>query len=458
MAHSSMEFDSLKGILSFTKKFSPTLKRIKSELKSDYLRTWQQLASYDTNLNGSLIWSDEKRASASPFAASSSSSTNLDLSLEKKFSNGMKPFVGKRFEESEINYASGSKISSKKTALDIGIKWDLFQEGWKKKSSMLFKNVKLKQKSTDVSYLLKEKLFLNQVKSAVLMGLQAFQNMKLIKEKCLHYQSVLRLSQKRFKRGVLEKRDLLLSRTQVENCRVQKENSWLSLQEIEMQIKNIIRSEGDLLKFNWDLIKWPLPPVDLKPMNWLEVSKNEYQVQLFSLLYLSADETLKISAVENTSSLELEAKTSLEGLDNDWGGALGESYSGDHPNFSIGLKWSLPLGNNSKDYREKEMYYQKKMAKFRVEEFRRMVANSLRSHLSQIKIIRKNIFSQKSLINLEKEKINYFRRDFNRGRVNLKDLIDNENSLIEAKINLLKLKYSEALLYSRYLLDQNRIE
>ncbi len=251
-----------------------------------------------------------------------------------------------------------------------------------------------------------------------------------------------KLSQKN-NRGSISKREYLLSRKELNNCRI-------VVDSLEKALAELIQNFN--VRFNIKYSRYKAISVDsyfrnvevlysqFKDNSDASLEKSDLELQALSLRLESLESRLNETMGGSLPRLDLEVKVGTSGLDSEFSVASEQLTGFDNPYFFVSLTTDLPFGSKKSEI-EKQISYNQLESSKRTYAQRKAEKSSrlqtLRNSLSKdFKIYKRQV----SNMQLSRQIFREAQKDFNNGRLDFFTLTEFQKGLIQSQKELAKLR------------------
>ena len=251
--------------------------------------------------------------------------------------------------------------------------------------------------------------------------------------------------QKRYKNHIADAGDLArakanvkLRKTQYKNIEIELENLKKSLKYYipELMDKNIIINNFDLTEIFASIMLCNTKIYNNTDKYINLTSYNKY----IKLMDKIIDGELKILSRENDFDVKLDLSANFRGIDENLSDSYNDFTNLERNEYSIGLKINKNIGNNGDDLKLEKI----KLAKMNYNYNKQNTLANIDSFYGSYENIMKNMFASLNNLHLYKEnmetRLNSSKTKYNQGRLSLNDLIQDEDNLISANIQLIEME------------------
>jgi len=147
---------------------------------------------------------------------------------------------------------------------------------------------------------------------------------------------------------------------------------------------------------------------------------------------------LEVEMKENSlwPQVDLVGSFARNGLSEEWGRALDGIFSEDNPRYYIGLQLSHFLENRRADSEEEIAELEKSKALVQIKKLEREIYTRIDEKLRAVRVSRDLARRESEIQKLQQDKLNEEEERFEYGRSNSKTIIDYQNDLLLAQLNL----------------------
>ena len=251
--------------------------------------------------------------------------------------------------------------------------------------------------------------------------------------------------QKRYKNHIADAGDLArakanvdLRKTQYKNIEIELENLKKSLKYYipELMDKNIIVNSFDLTEIFASIMSCN-KIIYNNTNKYIDLTSYDKYIRLMDKII---DTELKMLKREDDFDVKLDLSANFRGIDENLSDSYDDFANLDRNEYSIGLKINKNLGDNSNNLKLEKI----KLTKMNYNYNKQNTLANLNSFYNSYENVMKNMFA--SLNNLHSYKnnmetrLNSSKTKYNQGRLSLNDLIQDEDNLINANIQLIEME------------------
>lgn len=293
----------------------------------------------------------------------------------------------------------------------------------------------------------------------------------MIKNKELHiYEQMIKQAEKnlknvnkKFKSYIVDKGDLAKAKANLSAKEANYNNVKVEIENIKQQIKyyvpelmnkNIIVNNFDLTD-TFDKIMKCNKVIYSNEFNWEKyTSYNEY-IKLMDKIF---NTNLKMYERYSDFDINLNIGASIRGIDDSVGSSYEDLSKIKRNDYSIGLTVNKTLGDNNKNLENEKI----KLLRMNYNVNKRETVANLESFYTSYNGIMKNMFSYLNNLHLYKKSIEIrvesSRKKYEQGRMSLNELIQDEDSLIDANMQIVRIENQILKTILEYLSTFDKVE
>jgi outer membrane protein TolC len=163
--------------------------------------------------------------------------------------------------------------------------------------------------------------------------------------------------------------------------------------------------------------------------------QDQQVIEIAQLSLKSSRETLKVAKNNLLPTVNLLGGLGFDGAGGDYGHAYDDQYSGRHPNWSLGVEFSMPILYLEPVATYRQARYAERQAELGVEQARQQVAINVRTALRGVETNRKRIDATREATRLAREQLNAEEEKFKVGQSTTFDVLYYQQQLADALRN-----------------------
>ncbi|MEI6535123.1 MAG: TolC family protein [Verrucomicrobiaceae bacterium] len=140
---------------------------------------------------------------------------------------------------------------------------------------------------------------------------------------------------------------------------------------------------------------------------------------------------------QNLPRLDLKGAYGLNGLGSSFGSSWDDVSGGSYPAWSVGVEFSIPLGNREGSNRLAAAVARRKIAETTLADTRQQLINGVHTALKRVRIARAGLASYEAAVGLNREILDSGLVELKAGKTELRRVLEAENDLAQSKISAL---------------------
>lgn len=440
-APSLNRIDSGKDIIALTKTHSLEFSKINQQLDLDELNAESLMSLYRWRLTGTLNSSDGESAPTSPFSPiGQSESLNANVRLEKETALGITPYVSLSTDSRQSTLPTQptpSNVEYKLASVEAGARFNIMNLVFLKNSKFIFSEYDLRRKISQVSKEIAERSLEKRILLSHFDVIKAKKIRDVLNIQCSQYKKLRGITSSRYQKKLIREKDYLLVEVLYKQCLVDLESARNNYR---LSIESLKKSSG---LFNFRISYKNVSYPNITPIMNLNTSSNN-DVVLSELLFQASESSLKATQYrklpELNLTLGLRSEASDTTSDSSYSEVFNESLKGERLTTDIGLTFSHSFGDSDQDIAVDRTLIQSKIDKTNLE----LLRQSLKRDVVRVGL---NLSHFDSLLrqvneieNLQKRKSRVFNKDFQNGRVAIRELVEAEVAYLLSLQNSLNVK------------------
>ncbi len=385
-----------------------------------------------------------KETSFSSFVPVSSPIENFELKLSKATKKGIHVTASASTGQVSNNYYSNGTTST----VSASIKFDLYKDFLGRLTSVRENSLKYKDEIAKAEARISETAFVSEVRKLYWSIVANNEALSISKRLLKTAEKLEKDTYNRFKSNVADKGELARIRSQVQarNGQIyvleyERSNLYRKLRELfpeQMKATNI-----ELEKYNLDKVVQQVLACTMKISQSNELPNNytEYD-DILELLKVDLEAQVAANTSYSKPDLALVTETKLIGKDFSYSDSFTEVADEGKSSVSVGLVLNIPLGSQKKttEALQKEMITKQSIAKYK-EVSGKLSAFHVET-LKSIKVLNNVIAAQKRNTILLDQTLTESNKKFKQARISARDLIQDEDSLLQSNLDEINTKYN----------------
>lgn len=371
--------------------------------------------------------------------------TNFGIGITKNSMYGMSSSISINDVDGNYYTSSIGNYDVNRSGLNITYSIDLWKNFLGYQTGTQDLNIKLSKEQAKIKTFIEKNNFYYSLRSIYWKMVSKSRELDFYEIMIEQANKNLNNIQKRYKNHIADAGDLArakanvnLRKTQYKNIEIELENlkKTLKYHIPELMNKNIIINTFDLTELFTSIMSCN-KTIYNNTNKYIDLtSYNEY----INLMDKIIDTEIKTLDRENDFDVKLDLSANFRGIDENINNSFDDFTNFDRNEYSIGLKINKNLGNNGNNLKLEKT----KLAKMNYNYNKQNTLANLNSFYNSYENIMKNMFT--SLNNLHSYKKNMDTRlnsskiKYNQGRLSLNDLIQDEDNLISANIQLIEME------------------
>ncbi|MCK4325938.1 TolC family protein [bacterium] len=407
------------------------LARFDASIKATEL-TFQE-AVFDTILKAEVDYTDDRSKKSSTLLGTETTEANYNLGLSKRLSRGTDIGLDLTSKRESTNSPSATLKTSYESTLELS----LTQPLGKNRGGIIDRgNIKVTKLNIENA----DSESLDRIETALVVTEKAYWNLVLayrvlkIEEDMLKWaEELLRLNKERIKTGLVEETDLYASEAN------------FHLRQTELLIaQNEVQSAINRLKLQMN----ESAPAKIIPREELRMGEEEFSLEAklreaftHRRDYRRArndiqaeDIQLKMKANARWPQIDLIGSLARNGLDTQYGTALGDIFEDDNPTYFVGIKFSFPLGNRKARSEHERTSLEKARALVNLQKIERLIVTEVDEKVRAVKVNQDRARQQLKVEELQRLKLKGEEKKFKYGRSSSDTLIRFQEDLLKAEI------------------------
>ena len=432
------------NLRSLINEFNPTVESINSLVQESVVNQKTFNKNYDFNVFGS----GQFTKSNNDWVAYDFSGTNRELNftagLEKQSVYGMSGKVSIGDNDGNYHLYGQADYDLNRSGLTLSYTMDLWKNflGYQTLTNKL--NLELNKKQAEVNAYIQKNNFYYSMRRLYWQVVIKNKKLEFYKEMVLQAEKNLEIVQKKHKSYIADKGDLAKAKANLDIKKVAYDNIKIDIEQTLQQFKYYM---PDLIDKNITINPFDLTDTfntimicnkDIyknKTTEWKNLSTyNEY----ISFMDDIIENEIKMVSREDDIDLNLAIDVNFRGVDSDLSSSYKDLRGLDRNDYAINLNLSKSFGDNNIE--EDKI----KLLKMNYNVTKNNTLASMGSFYTSYENIMKNMFIR--LNNLHRYRINMeatvknVTTKYNQGRASLTDLLDEQNNLIDANIQLIDME------------------
>ena len=425
---------------------NPTIESINSLIQQNVLNEKTFNRDYDFTVSGSAKYLKSSDNWSKYDFTGTNNETSFGVGLEKKSVYGMSGSLSLNDSDGSYFYLNQPNYDLNRSGLSVNYSIDLWKNflGYQTLTNKL--NLELNTKQSKVKGYIEKNNFYYSLRRLYWQLVIKNKELKFYEDMIKQAEKNLKAVQKRYKNYVADAGDLAKAKANLDLRKVTYDNAKVEIENYLKQFKYYLPNLGnknitvesfdltntfnDIMSCNKNIYK-----NSSNFYAWKELTTyNEY----ISLMDNIIENELKMASREDDVDITLDIGANFRGLENKFNDSIDDLSNLNRNDYSVSLNVNKTIGKNNIE--EDKM----KLLKMNYNVNKNNTIANITSIYSTYENIMKNMFN--NLNNLHKYRINMEKTvknseyKYNQGRISLTDLINDQDSLIDANIQLITME------------------
>ena len=390
-------------------------------------------AIFDTILSGEIDYTRDERKSASSFAGSKSITNNYNIGVDKKLRSGTDvavDFTNKR-NWSDSNYVSQNPYHD--SQVEINLTQPIAKNFFGLIDRGNIEVVKWEIKNAELDSYIK-------IEDAIILAEEAYWKLVLAKEEFKIKKEMLKKAVRLFnqylrklKIGLTESGDVLASEA---NMHVRKSELLMAANELKTaeEFLNLrLNLENGVKLFPTDkFLDEDFSASFIKSMEKAFRNRRDYTSKKNDIERNKIK--LKMKSNSRFPEIDLKATFATNGISSSYYRATEGIFEDSNPEYSIGIEFSYPLGNNEANSEYEKAILEKTKAIVNLQKTERKIISDIDEKFRKFSVNKTNFSKMERVENLQKGKLFQEEKRFQYGRSDSDTLIRYQEDLLKARL------------------------
>lgn len=424
---------------------NPTIENINTIYQQDVINELSFKDNYNYKMYGNVDYFKTTDNWTTFDNSGTNNETNFDIGVEKNTMYGISGKISINDTNGNYYISSSGNRNTNRSAISLTYSMDLWKNflGYTTLSKNL--NIQTNKKQSFIKTYIEKNKFYYSLRSIYWKIVIKNKELNFYEDMIKQAEKNLSNVRKRYKTHIADAGDLSKAKANVNLRKTQYKNIEIQIEDLK---KSLMYNLPELMSRNFVINTMDLTDTFSHIMSCnRNIYKSSYEYKQLSsysdyvqLMDKSIDTELKTLERESDFDVKLNMSASFRGTDKDFDSSYNDLGNFDRNDYYVGLNITKNLGDNSNDLKAEKI----KLAKMNYNYNKKSTLANMNSFYNSYESIMKNMFN--SLNNLHSYKkniensLNNSRKKYNQGRLSLNDLITDEDSLVDANIQLIDME------------------